>query len=95
MSPQNRRKRHFELASQLYQSVKRLADPKDREIYGMEVEQVSTVPASGWELLSSSHPKVCSLMLSATPEASRSAPYLSMMRREAIADQVNNAMLCE
>ncbi|KAF8609965.1 hypothetical protein BDV93DRAFT_3597 [Ceratobasidium sp. AG-I] len=71
----DQRKRHFELASQLYQSVRRLPDPKVREVYAMEVEQV------------------CSLMLSSTPEATLAAPYLSMKRREALADQVNSAML--
>jgi hypothetical protein len=34
-------------------------------------------------------------MLGPSPEASLAAPYLSMMRREALADQVNSAMLCE
>lgn len=37
--------------------------------------------------------QVCSLMLGPSPETSLAAPYLSMSRREALADQVNSAML--
>ncbi|KEP55269.1 Ran-binding protein in the microtubule-organising centre protein [Rhizoctonia solani 123E] len=37
--------------------------------------------------------QVCSLMLGPSPESSLAAPYLSMSRREAVADQVNSAML--
>ncbi|CAE6517004.1 unnamed protein product [Rhizoctonia solani] len=70
-----RQRRLFQLASGLYQSIKSLASPADREIYAKEVEQV------------------CSLMLGPSPESSLAAPYLSMGRREAVADQVNSAML--
>ncbi|CUA74949.1 hypothetical protein RSOLAG22IIIB_01583 [Rhizoctonia solani] len=70
-----RQRRLFQLASGLYQSIKSLACPADREIYAKEVEQV------------------CSLMLGPSPESSLAAPYLSMSRREAVADQVNSAML--
>ncbi|KAG8734188.1 hypothetical protein FRC11_009844 [Ceratobasidium sp. 423] len=73
--PEARQRRLFQLASGLYQSIKTLACPADREIYAKEVEQV------------------CSLMLGPSPEASLAAPYLSMNRREAVADQVNSAML--
>ncbi|KAJ1309808.1 hypothetical protein OPQ81_006573 [Rhizoctonia solani] len=74
-SSEARQRRLFQLASGLYQSIKSLACPADREIYAKEVEQV------------------CSLMLGPSPESSLAAPYLSMSRREAVADQVNSAML--
>ncbi|CAE7106658.1 unnamed protein product [Rhizoctonia solani] len=74
-SSEARQRRLFQLASGLYQSIKSLACPADREIYAKEVEQV------------------CSLMLGPSPESSLAAPYLSMNRREAVADQVNSAML--
>ncbi|QRW14507.1 hypothetical protein RhiLY_13506 [Ceratobasidium sp. AG-Ba] len=37
--------------------------------------------------------QVCSLMIGPSPENSLAAPYLSMARREALADQVNSSML--
>ncbi|KAG8748290.1 hypothetical protein FRC10_007680 [Ceratobasidium sp. 414] len=37
--------------------------------------------------------QVCSLMIGPVPEESLAAPYLSMARREALADQVNSSML--
>ncbi|KAG8694038.1 hypothetical protein FRC09_010096 [Ceratobasidium sp. 395] len=37
--------------------------------------------------------QVCSLMIGPCPEQSLAAPYLSMKRREALADQVNSSML--
>ncbi|CAE6414097.1 unnamed protein product [Rhizoctonia solani] len=74
-SPEARQRRLLQLASRLYQSIKSLSCPADREIYTKEVEQV------------------CSLMLGSSPESSLAAPYLSMSRREAVADQVNSAML--
>ncbi|KAG9102746.1 hypothetical protein FRC06_001278, partial [Ceratobasidium sp. 370] len=37
--------------------------------------------------------QVCSLMIGPFPEESPAAPYLSMARREALADQVNSSML--
>ncbi|KAF8710444.1 hypothetical protein RHS03_01986, partial [Rhizoctonia solani] len=75
LSSEARQRRLLQLASGLYQSIKSLSCPSDREVYAKEVEQV------------------CSLMLGPSPESSLAAPYLSMSRREAVADQVNSAML--
>ncbi|KAF8758594.1 hypothetical protein RHS01_02584 [Rhizoctonia solani] len=70
LSSEARQRRLLQLASGLYQNIKSLSCPSDREVYAKEVEQV------------------CSLMLGPSPESSLAAPYLSMSRREAVADQI-------